>query len=113
MKLFNKIIFCTMFLVWSTSSNAGWYHNKSIQYLYAGEIGSRYAVKLIGSQPNPDLCGSSFDLVIEPNNTKLKSMWAMLLAAYMANKPVNIYLSGCSVGKYKLPIITDISLGAF
>ena len=112
MKLFRNIMLCSVFLVWSLPSNAAWFYGQNIQYLYAGEIGDRYAIKVTGAQPNPGSCAVSFDLVIEPDNTKLKPMWAMLLAAYMANKPVNIHINGCSTGTNKLPVITDISIGS-
>ncbi len=114
MKLFCRIYFVLLswiVMAWPAPSFAGtWLWDQRIQYLYAGEAGARYAVRLVGTTPNPGSCGASFDLAIDPNNTKLKAMWAMLLSAYLADKPVSIFLSGCEAVN-NLPVITDVTLG--
>ncbi len=92
--------------------SSGWVNNANIQYLYAGTAGNRYAVKLVDINPNPgNMCAESYDLSMEETNPKLKEMWALLLSAYMANKPVNLYLKGCG-GHLNSPLVTDVSIGS-
>ena len=114
MKLFCRIYFVLLSCIvvaWSAPSFADtWLWDQKIQYLYAGDVGSRFAVRLVGTTPNPDACGASFDLVVDPNSTRLNTMRAMLLSAYLADKHVSIYLSGCD-GINNLPLIRDITLG--
>ena len=114
MKLFCRIYFVLLsciVIAWSAPSFAGqWITNQKIQYLYAGDAGGRYAVKLVGINPNPANCGASFDLAMDINSLKLKAMWAMLLTAYVTDKPISVYLNGCE-GINNLPVITDISFG--
>ena len=112
MNILLKIMFVLTVFVWYSSSQAsGWVYNQEIQYLYAGQSGGRYSIKVKGNQPNPDSCGASFDLVIA-NNEKFKEMWSLLLTAYTTNKPVGIYLNGCSGAPYNIPVITDVLLGS-
>ena len=113
MKVFYRATLFLIVMAWSSQSLAAeWVLNRNVKYLYAGEVGDRYAVKLTGIQPNPDACMSANDLLIESSNPKLKEMWSLLLAAYMANNTVNLYLSGCGTGTYnKIPVVKDISLG--
>lgn len=98
-------------LAWPASSFAGdWFFDQKIQYLYAGEAGARFAVRLVGVTPNPASCPVSYDLVIDPNNTKFKAMWTMLLAGYLADKHVSVFLNGCDV-VLRQPVIADVMLG--
>ena len=111
MKLSIYIVCLFAISIWASPSVAGtWYSNQTIQYLYAGEAGNRHAVRVVGTQPNPNSCAQSYDLMIQLTNKRIKEMWAMLLSAYMADKPVGIYLSGCDPTE-NLPVITDIKLG--
>lgn len=44
---------------------------------------------------NPDGCGRSDHLLLRPSDPFFKEMYAMLLAAHTAGKPVQIHVSGC------------------
>ena len=73
MKTLIRLILISITFIWNSTTLAGsWISNPTIQYLYAGEVGGRYTVKVSGSQPNPDSCRQSFGLMIEENNSKLK-----------------------------------------
>jgi len=52
---------------------------------------------------NPDGCGRSDHLLLRPSDPFFKEMYAMLLAAHTAGKPVRIHVEGCD---QNFPVIT-------
>lgn len=70
-------------------TQAGRLHNVQIWPAHNGVlIQHQYMV-------NPDGCGRTDHLLLRPADPFFKEMYAMLLAAHVAGKPVQIHVNGC------------------
>ena len=76
-------------------------------YTGSGTIGmmqSAYGGWLLatnGPASNPDTCSNNYVLLL-PSHPQYKELTAFLLAAYVASKPVNVYVDGCHSAGYKI-----------
>ncbi|MEY4589096.1 MAG: hypothetical protein RL497_1172 [Pseudomonadota bacterium] len=89
-------ILCSLAI--STSTHAGALaSNEAINVLhyYEGHVG------VLIKQPtmiDPDKCGRTDWYILRNDHPLYKEMYAVVLAAHMANKPVHFYLEGCVQG---------------
>jgi hypothetical protein len=102
---------CILF-VRPASATAGWSVTEHITTI-TSQQGVNGVFITVDSTVYNDGCsspGSYFlpDDAASPSNTKYKSEFAMLMAAYMENKTVQFYLSGCS--SYNAPTVGIITI---
>jgi len=92
----------------NAAAPSGWYHSVTVQYVYAGQVGGRAAVRVngtvnYGTCPGPEF---TFDTASE----YFPYMFALVTSAYLRNLPINIYTDGtCTAQGIRA---TDVSLGA-
>lgn len=90
-----------MVLTFNFSSPAvasGYTNNGTIKYMQQAYGG--WLFSLTGSNSNPDQCQHN-KILLTGTSPQFDQIYSMLLAAYLAKKPVNIYVSGCHSAGYK------------
>ncbi len=94
-----KGIALTISLLFSTlafGAPSRWYDNVQIQYIYAGAVGNRLAIK---TNANIDVgeCHAASELALDPNNPFFDQIFSIVLMAKASGKTVRVYTSGiCS-----------------
>ena len=93
-------VLATSFVVmfYSTSVYAGDYVGsgtiKMMKNAYGGWI-----LNTNGTTNNPDGCSKNI-VILESTHGQYKEVYSLLLSAYTAAKPVNIYVNGCDANGY-------------
>ncbi len=80
--------------VYAGTAPAQWYSQVTIRYVYAGKAGGRIAIG-ISTPFDAGTCPSYGELVLDQDtNPYFKSMMAMILSAYTADKTVSVFTDG-------------------
>ena len=69
---------------------------KTMQNAYGG-----WLLSTSGAANNPETCSKNI-VILENTHPQYKEMYSLLLAAYTANKQVNIAVQGCHEKGYKI-----------
>jgi len=89
-----KSLVAVVFGFASTLSWAGGYLNNAEITTMSQAYGGWILNVSHANPPNPDGC-SQTNIVFLPTLSQYDEMYAILLAAYTANKKINIYVNGC------------------
>jgi len=68
-----------------------------MQSAYGGWI-----LRTSGPQSNPDSCADGTMIILPPDHTQYKELFAVLLAARTAGETISIYVNGCHAAGYKV-----------
>ena len=94
-----KIFLIISILALSNNSLAGvWYSNVTIEYVYAGDVGDRVAVKI---EDLSDIggCGSSEMVFKDITSPYFESMFSVILSARMSKNTISLFSDGtCTSG---------------
>ncbi|WP_444890836.1 hypothetical protein [Microbulbifer sp. DLAB2-AA] len=63
-----------------------------------------------GSKNNPDSCPNSSYYALQPDTANYEALHSTLLAAQLANKKVNFWVSGCGGQSNQYPKISSVYL---
>ncbi|TVZ37409.1 hypothetical protein P886_1750 [Alteromonadaceae bacterium 2753L.S.0a.02] len=86
-----QFILSTLLLLPAFAVAAGWSGDRKITKLYS--VSSTQLLIKLESYPNPNGCSTneSGDIIMDPKGRQ--ESFSILLAAYLADKPVNIYVN--------------------
>lgn len=100
-----RIILLAIALAFSQNAYAQQINNVSgnITFAQGGWVNSSLRVQLAGVQfNNPDNCAVNDGFITDPADQGNSLFNSMLLSAYMANKKVELTISGCIVSRPKI-----------
>lgn len=97
MKSILLTIICAVTIGWvCNASAAAWGQQTTITGYFVYEGGSAY-IRTANNQ-NPDSCGSTSYLYVDPSSARFKEIWSQILLAHTTGAVVSIMYSGCSPG---------------
>ena len=84
--------FCSLSSGWSTSNGTG-------RITYVNAESNIVRIRLDATDlKNPDNCGKTDVVMLKGDSKNEERQYALIMAAFMANKPVKVYLNGCEPG---------------
>ncbi|WP_038002951.1 hypothetical protein [Teredinibacter turnerae] len=93
-----KLMFLMLIMISINSLASGWITKDltgKITYVNA----ERFDLVRIGftadDRANPDECGSAGAVILKTDSNSAEKQYSLLLAAFMADKPIKLYGSGC------------------
>jgi len=90
---------------------AGWITNDGTAKIkYINTENSVVRVHFVGNTiENPDECLNASSSILKADNPMFEQHYALILAAFMANKPIKIYANGCyTAWGSNFPVITAL-----
>lgn len=95
-----KILAISLVLFPLTSSASGWVtSNKSGRISFINPEGGVVRIHVTANDiRNPDQCGNASTVMLKGDSKNTDRQYALLLAAFMAKKPVKLWVSGCENG---------------
>ena len=99
MKSFKILSIIFAALLYSTTILAGGYVGDGTIRMMQNAYGS-WILITNGAEDNPDDCSKN-TVILEKSLAQYEEVYGFLLSAYLAAKPVNIYVNGCDANGYK------------
>jgi len=105
-----KVIFLVMFVI-SINVHAAnaWYYGLTIKDVTAQNKADQTSFRTLEPINNPGSCPNVDFYAIRPDNNPKFAM-SILLAAYMGNKKIDIYVVDSQCGAFGRPSVTDIRI---